>query len=313
MQPVAQSCYQSVPVTEYQPVKQIVRRPRVEQRMVSQDVVEYQPVNEQRVADVPFTTYQDVTEYQQVCRNAGYWQTNVQQNCKVSPCEYDNRQGFLGWMNRTAYGVRSSFTPAQTVSRQFVPQTVMQTVPVTRRVAVQGTRQVTYNVQKMVANRTTRQVAVNHVTYEDVETTAMMPRTVMRQVPIGTQMSYAPFGYGSASALAPTPDYSTSVNRPLESREALNRPKDTFRPETDPNNYKNDVPIKAKGAALERPTPRDSVAPPANGPVTKSPEARPLVKRTSPPSMVRLNQWVARTPKLPAGPASDISLADVDR
>ncbi len=82
MQPVVQSCYQAVPVTEYQQVKQMVRRPKIESRVVQQDVIEYVPVTEQRTAEVPHITYQDVTECQQVARNGGYWQTHIQQNVR---------------------------------------------------------------------------------------------------------------------------------------------------------------------------------------------------------------------------------------
>ncbi len=218
----------------------------------------------------------------------------------------------MGWVNRSAYEFRSMFVPKQTVRRQFIPQTVVQSVPVTRKVAVQSTRQVTYNVTRMVAQRSTRQVAMNHVTYEDVETTAMVPRTVMRHVPIGTQMSYSPLGGGQLS-LQPTPDSSSA--RSIESRSATRGSKDAFDSVQDPNNYKkdnNDVPIKPKGVSYPR-----SQAPAVHpdGRVTKSPtEERPAVAhRSSPPSLVRLNKWVARTPKSPDASTPDISVADVDR
>ena len=302
-----QQCFQAVPVTEYHPVKQTVRRPKVEARVVNQDVVEYVPVTEQRTADVPYTTYQDVTEYQQVTRNAGYWQTHVQQNIRPTPCEYDNRRTMLGWMNRTGYEFRSLFVPQQTVKRQFVPQTLVETVPVTRRVAVPATRQVSYNVTRMVAQRSTRQVAVNHVTYEDVETTTMVPRTVLRHVPIGGTATAAQPTSGALS-LQPTPD-SSQARRPLDNRLGT-RPNDAFTPNSNPN---SEQPIKPKTISYPKPTAADPGYHPDGG-VTKSPaKDRPVVRRSSPPSMVRKNQWVARTPKSPEGPTSDISVADVDR
>jgi hypothetical protein len=313
MQPVVHSCYQAVPVTEYHPVKQVVRRPKVEARIVNQDVIEYVPVTEQRTAEVPYTTYQDVTEYHQVARNGGYWQTHIQPIYRPSPCEYDNRRTAVGWLNRTAYEFRSMFVPSHTVRREFIPQTIVQTVPVTRRVAVQCSKQVTYNVTRMVAQRTTRQVAVNHVTYEDVETTVHVPRTVVRHVPIGTQMSYAPLGpSSSAITLQPTPD-SAQARRPSDNRSATNRKEsDPFVPEQNPENYK-DQPIKPKGASYRGPATLDPGYK-ADGRVTQSPtEDRPVVRRSSPPSMVRLNQWVARTPKSPEGPTLEISVADVNR
>jgi hypothetical protein len=315
MQPVAQACYQAVPVTEYHPVKQTVRRPKVEARIVNQDVVEYIPQTEIRTVDVPVTTYQNVTEHQCVTRNAGYFQTHVQANYRPSPCEYDNRRTALGWMNRTAYEFRSMFVPTHTVHRQFVPQQITEMVPVTRRVAVQCNKQVSYQVTKMVAQRTTRQVAVNHHTYEDVETTVHVPRTVMRHVPIGTQTSFAPLGPGSSQiGLQPTPD-STQFRGQSPSRSATKGTKDAFDGTQAPDNFNKgtEQPIQPKKASY----PKSSSTDPgynSEDRVTKSPAAeQPVVRRSSPPSMVRLNKWVARTPKLPEGPTSDISVADVDR
>ena len=95
-------------------------------------------------------------------------------------------------MNRTAYSVRSAFTPNYYVSRQYVPRIVSQTVPVTRQVAVRGTQQVTYNVTRYEAHKTTRRVAVNTVKYVESEETVSQPVTVYRTVPTGTPSSPPP-------------------------------------------------------------------------------------------------------------------------
>lgn len=312
MQPVAQTCYQSVPVTEYHPVTQTVRRPKIEARIVNQDVVEYIPQTEVHTVDVPTVTYQNVTEQQQVCRNVAHVQTHIQQNYRPSPCEYDNRRNLMGWMNRSAYEFRSMFVPTHTVHRQMIPQTIVENVPVTRRVAVHGSKQVSYNVTKMVAQRSTRQVAMNHVSYEDVQTTTHVPRVVMKSVPIGTQMSFTPLGPSSSSlSLQPTPDSAMSRS-PAPNRSANSLKKDAFPAENNPDQYK-DQPIKPKQISYPQNPAANPVIQPEDR-VTRSPETQtPVTRRSSPPSMVRVNKWVARTPKLPAGPASDMSLADADR
>jgi hypothetical protein len=105
----------------------------------------------------------------------------------------------LGWMNRTGYEIRSAFTPRYTAHRQFVPQQTIAQVPVTRQVAQQGTRQVTYNVTRMEPHTTTRQVAINETKWVAEEQTVSRPVTTYRTVPVGTTVAYAPLG-GSAVA-----------------------------------------------------------------------------------------------------------------
>jgi hypothetical protein len=196
---VVQPCYQTVPVTEYQEVKQTVMRPVTETKYVDREVTEYRPITETKTAEIPVTTYTPVTEMQTVCQDRSYYATQYVPNCRVSPCQYDNRPGLLGWMNRTGYEVRSAFTPRYTAYRQFVPQQTIAQVPVTRQVAQQGTRQVTYNVTRMEPHTTTRQVAVNETKWVAEEQTVSRPVTTYRTVPVGTTVAYAPLG-GSAVA-----------------------------------------------------------------------------------------------------------------
>ena len=217
-QPVAQTCYRTVPVTEYRQVKQIVQRPVVETTYVDQPVTEYRPVTEVRTATIPTVSYDYVTEQQTVQTDAGYWTTQYTPNPKLTPCQYDSRPNIFGWLNRTGYSIRQSFTPKINARRQYVPNVITQTIPVTRRVARHGTRQVTYNVTRMVPHTTTRKVAVNTVRYVSQEVTTTRPVTVMRTVPIGTAVTYAPFSYGAtATALLPTPDpIGTAASRPVD-------------------------------------------------------------------------------------------------
>lgn len=206
-QPVAQTCYQTVPVTEYRPTVRKVMKPVTETKYVEQPVTEYVPVTEQKTAEVPVVNYQNVTEYHTVQRNAGYWQTAYHPVAKMSPCQYDPTPTFGGWLNRNLYGLRAALTPNYIASRQFVPRTVTQTVPVTRQVAVRSTRQVTYNVTKYEPRQTTRRVAVNTTKFVEAEETVMSPVTVYRTVPTGTSIAYgfAPFGAATQTVLAPTP------------------------------------------------------------------------------------------------------------
>ena len=191
--PVAQTCYQQVPVTQYQQVKHKVRRPVTEVSYVEQPVTTYRPVVETKTVNVPVTHYQNVTEYQTRTTQTGSWQTNYHCRQKLSPCQYDPSPSPLGWLNRSAYRIRSAFTPKVVATRQFVPRTCTAQVPVTRRVAVQSVRQQTYKVTKYVPEQSTRRVAVNKVRWVEEEVVAMKPITVMQTVPV-TRTAY---GYGN--------------------------------------------------------------------------------------------------------------------
>ncbi|MBI1312333.1 hypothetical protein GC176_13670 [bacterium] len=226
--PVTQQVMQQVAVTEYQQVKQKVKRPVTEVEYIEQPVTTYRPVVETLTRDVPVTTYQDVTECQTVTKNCGYWQTNWYRNPKVTPCEYDPTPGPLGWLNRTAYSVRSALTPNMIATRQYVPQTVAQQVPVTRRVALQSVQKQQYQVTRYVPEQTTRKVAVNRIKWVEDEVIAMKPVTVVKNVPVTrTAWTWAPVGTAMALApsstqlsLAPTADPISTAKKPDENRTA---------------------------------------------------------------------------------------------
>lgn len=207
MQQVQIPQYRQVASIEYQQQERTVQRPVVETKYVEQPVTQYVPVTEQRTVEVPTVSYQNVTECQTVQRDLGQWQTTYQRVNKMTPCEYDRRPNMLGWWNRTAYSFRQSFKPNVVTRRHYVPNMVVQSVPVTRQVAVRGTRQVTYNVTRMVAQTTTRKVAVNTVKYVAEKQMVSVPVTVMKTVPTGVATAWVPIGStGTATALAPTPD-----------------------------------------------------------------------------------------------------------
>ncbi|MHC4875668.1 MAG: hypothetical protein ACYTGL_04160 [Planctomycetota bacterium] len=226
--PVVQQYNQQVAVTEYQQVKQKVRRPVTEVEYIEQPVTTYRPVVETKTVDVPVTTYQDVTECRTVTKNCGYWQTNWYRNQKMTACEYDPRPGVLGWLNRSAYSVRSAFKPKMVARRQYVPQTIAQQVPVTRRVAVQSTQKRSYQVTRYVPEQTTRKVAVNRIKWVEDEVIAMKPVTVMKNVPVTrTAWTWAPAGTAIAVApsatqlsLAPTADPISTASKPDADRTA---------------------------------------------------------------------------------------------
>ncbi|MDA1017230.1 MAG: hypothetical protein O3A00_22580 [Planctomycetota bacterium] len=289
VQPVVQ--YRTVPVTEYQQVKQTVRRPVVETNYEERPVTAYRPVTETRTAEVPTVSYENVTEYRTVQHNTGQWQTQYQPVPRVAPCQYDGRPGLLGWLNRTGYSMRMAVTPKYVVNREYVPQSCTQTVPVTRSVAIRGSRQVAYNVTKMVAYQTTRKVAVNTVRYVDEEVTTMRPVTVMRTVPAGSSLAYLPLSAtATATALRAIPDSISNAkansNRTAESQDKLGR-------ETPLNNRESSLfdsgkpdDLKTKRSAFKFPAP-DTLPP------SGSEQLAPTTSRTL-PSVVRVSGWVAR-------------------
>jgi hypothetical protein len=290
-QPVMQTCYQTVPVTEFQPAKQVVRKPYIETKYVEQPVTEYHPVTETKVANVPTTTYQDVTEYRQVCRNTTQYVRQLEPVCKPSPCEIDSRPGMLGWLNRSTYDFASMFTPAYRTRVTAIPQTYVQNIPVTRRVAIQGTRQVAYNVTTMVAAQSTRRVAMNTVAYRDEEVTVMKPVTVMRTVPIGSAMAFGVPLYGAPrTAFGPTPD-------------PISAPRAVERLPGDPNKFERTreatIPVTPKTSQR---VPLDEVIPARGTSVSRVANDESIIPVRSTPSAVRVGQWVARTTtEAPAG------------
>ena len=240
-----QQAYRTVPVTEYRQVTQTVQQPIVETEYVDQQVTVYKPVTETRTASVPTVSYQNVTEMQTVTRNAGYWQTHRQHNPRMASCQYDNRPGFRGWMNRTGFSIRQSFTPRVTTRRQYVPRIVSQQVPVTRRVAQHGTRQVSYQVTRMVLQTETRKVAVKKVRYVSKQVVRSQPVTVYRTVPTGSRTAFgvSPYGYAAPQSVqrpVPDPNFSSgqqpsrSVNSNSD-RFGTDAPKPFKRPQSSNN------------------------------------------------------------------------------
>jgi len=351
VQPVMQTVYRQVPVTEFQPVKQTVKRQVFETQLVSQAVTEYRPITETKVVEVPTVSYQNVTECQTCMRNVGYWRTKYECNQKMAPCAYDSRPGFTGWMNRTRYELTSAMTPNYRTTREYVPQTIAQTVPVTRQVAIQGSRQVAYNITKMEPYQSTRQVAVSVPRWEDAEVTVMKPITVVKTMAVGTQITYAPIGsVGTATAIRPQADPLNTVRSPTPRRtaegdkldqadptrinpntrsslEVQPQPRtdllrtslpatDSFEPIRPRNTAALELdavrPFDADFVSLGEPQPLRFPRREAASTATRFTAAKPSF--TS-PTAARVNQWVARTPNpsQPSPAPSAISVADTVR
>ncbi|MDA1230718.1 MAG: hypothetical protein O2856_08090 [Planctomycetota bacterium] len=194
------TCYQTVPVTTYAQVKQTVQVPHLETAMEERQVTVYKPVTTSREVDVATVSYQNVMENKVVNKDMGRWVTNYHPVAKSAPCQIDPRPGALGWMNRTAYSMRTAFVPNYTTSRQYVPSMMTCNVPTVRQVAVQGTKRVTVQETRMVAEVQKQQVAVQKMVMRAQEVTVMQPQTAYRTVPIGTSMAYG--GYGGISQMA---------------------------------------------------------------------------------------------------------------
>ena len=322
LQPIVHPVYDTVQVTEYQPVRQKVQKPIVETKWVEQAVTEMRPVTQQRTVNVPTVDYQNVTEYKKVQKQVGYWVTKNESTGKVAPCQYDNRPGMVGWMNRTGYEMRTAFTPQTRVTRQFIPQTMTCTVPCTKKVAIQGQKQVTYNVTSMVPHQVTRKVAINSVRHVEEEITVMKAVTVAKTMQVGTRVSYAPLGGGAGgdggrTALQPTPDTKASARNPdgTPKRTANGEKLDEFSPGLEPNDFNNRNGVNPK--KISYPTPLEEETPADQGRMTETsvPARQTAPTRQSPnaPSVVRVSQWVARNPlpstPQPVGKPGSISLA----
>lgn len=310
LRPVVQPVMQDVAVTEYQPVKRTVSKPVVTTEYVDQAVTVMTPVTETRTANVPTVDYQTVTEYRTVQKQVGYWATKTTPTGKVNPWQYDNRPNMAGAMNRAGYTMRTAFTPTNRATRTFVPQTMTCQVPYCRKVAVPGMKQVTYNTTRMQPTQTMRKVAVNKVSYQTAEVTVMAPVQTVKTMQVGTRVSYQPAGStgtaigsapstgGGGTALSPTPDPNSSQARPRTA---------------DPSNGLDPNAINRSGASLET---YDALGNRVSQ-VTEQPVKTFSAQAASAPSVVRVSQWVARTPSSsspqPGGKSAAIAIADSTR
>ena len=313
MQTVVHPVVQDVHVTEYHPVKQTVNKPVYKTEYVDQMVTEMRPITEQRTANVSTVDYQNVTEYKTTQKQVGYWVTQNVPTGRIPSWQYDNRPNAAGFMNRASYDLRNAFKPMYREQRTFVPQTMTCTLPHTKQVAVPGMKQVTYNVTTMQPTQTTRKVAQTRVVYEPTEITVMKPVTVVKTVHVGTRVSYAPMGstaVGSApstngapaTTLKPTPDARASGQRAPRSAER----DDSLDADAFKKNGTSYKPSDSIGTQLS-----ESTEP---APIT---ESTVPARKFSTPSVVRVNQWVARTPASsspqPGGQSAAIAIADSTR
>lgn len=228
VQPVTETVYREVPVTRYRTVQRTVQKPVVRTAYEDREVTAYRQVVDTRVAEVPTVNYQNVTECRQVMQNRSYWQTAWQPVQKVHPLQYDPSPTLAGAMNRFGYSMRMAFTPNYVPQHQFVPNVVAYNVPVTRTVAVPGTRQVTYNVARMEPYKTTQRVAVQKVEYVEDTVTAYEPYTAMQTVAVGTTTRYAfvdPAAGGTRTTMQPTPDNGDTVQPRSADRENAETPR----------------------------------------------------------------------------------------
>ncbi len=318
-QPVPQPVCRTVPVTEYRQVRRIVRKPVIEQRVVEQPVTEYRPVVETRTVDVQTIEYQDVVECRTVQYQTGYWQVRWCPVPRVSPCEYDSRPDLLGFLNRLGYTIQMTLTPPVVPVAQYVPQTIVRTVPVTRRIAIPKTRKVTYNVTRWVPYTTTKKVVMNVVKYLDEEVVAWEPVTVWRTVPVGTQLAYTytPLVVGPAqTTLVPQPDpiSSSSGSKTQPTRTATSRSHKYQQPSSQPlrsspQKSKPSNRVPAQRSSFSVPS-RPGAAGPAYE-VRRTAAATPRLAGL--PSVIRVSRWQAsrqRVGTLPSHDPSPLSVAD---
>jgi hypothetical protein len=214
VQPAA-ACYQTVPVTTYVQEKQTVDVATWETVYENREVTTLRPETVARTVEVPVVSYQNVVEYQTVNRDMGRWITRYHPVARCSPCQIDPRPGVVGWLNRTGYSMRTAFMPSYTTSREYMPNVMAFSVPVTRQVAVRGTQRMTLQETRLVRDVRNERVPVQKLVYKPQQRTVMRPETTWRTVPIGTAVAMSPWGgvqtvYGvpvqSRTAASPTPD-----------------------------------------------------------------------------------------------------------
>lgn len=318
---IQQQCYQTVPVTEYREVKQVVQKPVVETAYVDQPVTEYRQVVENKTAEVPTISYQNVTEYQTVHRDCGQWVTQTHCRPQMSPCQYDGRPDLFGFLNRTGYSLRMAFTPQTWTERTYVPNVVAQQVPVNRTVAVRGTQTVNYQTARVVPITTTRRVAVNSVRMVAEEVTVKQPVTVYRTVPAGTATAFAWGIPGAApatgTALRPSPDPVSSRTAELP-REAIRPAKPSkSRPsgleeEADDFNSESGAPRKGTGS-INRTYNKDADEPAAESAEVAHRTDRVILSEPLVASVSSESGWRARKKPAKSGPVfpeSSITVAD---
>ncbi|MFM7919098.1 MAG: hypothetical protein ACKPJJ_02665, partial [Planctomycetaceae bacterium] len=181
----------------------------------NREVTTLRPETVARTVEVPVVSYQNVVEYQTVNRDMGRWITRYHPVARCSPCQIDPRPGVVGWLNRTGYSMRTAFMPSYTTSREYMPNVMAFSVPVTRQVAVRGTQRMTVQETRLVRDVRNERVPVQKLVYKPQQRTVMRPETTWRTVPIGTAVAMSPWGgvqtvYGvpvqSRTAASPTPD-----------------------------------------------------------------------------------------------------------
>jgi len=302
----AQACYQTVPVTEIRQVRQTVQRPVVETAYVDQQVTEYRQVVENKACVVPTVSYQQVTECQTVQRDMGRWVTEYQCRPTMNAWQYDGRPDLLGAINRASYNTRMAFTPQVYARRVYVPNVVTHAVPVTRSVAVNGTKTVNYQVSRMVPVTTTRKVAVNTVKMVSQEIVTHHPVTTMKVVPMGSAMALSP--NLSTTAIAPTPDpISTATGvrdaaKPTNNSRAVPPATDAFETPATPITPKKTT----SSSSPSRTTSNDGVVPAERLQAGESVIAHSVAYAPSAASAVtatRVGRWVARRPVELQGPS----------
>src|SRR5262249_24217716 len=221
---------------------------------------------ENKTAEIPTVSYQNVTEMRTVQRDCGHWIAQCHERPMMHPCEYDSRPDLFGMLNRTGYSVRMAFTPRVWTERTYVPNIVTQEVPVTRQVAVRGTQTVNYQVAKMVPITTTRKVAVNTVKMVAQEIVTQRPVTVFRTVPMGSSLA---FGEPAAApttttALQPTPSTDAIAIQPKNSSKGPSPDRTAKRPDLDTSDDDGDTFDRSGSGDSKKKSSQNSIKIPAS-------------------------------------------------
>ncbi|TWT57282.1 hypothetical protein KOR42_06410 [Thalassoglobus neptunius] len=300
MKPVTSTVYKEVDVVEYRTVEKQAQVPKVVTVMEDREVVTYQTINETKTVDVPTYVNQTVTEVQPMTQNNSYWRTTWQPVPKMSPCLYDGRPGLVGELNRLGYAFRNTMTPNAVARREYIPNVVTYNVPVQRVVQVPTTRQVTYNVAKVIPVTTTQKVAVQKTVWEPTTYTAYEPYTTKKRVAVGTQtrMVYVdPTGGTTAKSNEPTP--ATAGGN--DNSQSAARDKGTLNLNSVPTG--SEIPLQSpvyRKSPEPTPSQQDIEPTPSSGPVATQPQGTP--------SVIQVAGWQTSRAKQKATPETPPSL-----
>ena len=114
MQPVNVPCYQTVPITTYEPQRWTVMKPVVHTEMIEQPMTECRPICEHPDRSNPHLHLSAGDRVRAADPRHGLLADLCPMHAPHVALPIRPESGTLGWMNRTGYEMRMAFTPPVT-------------------------------------------------------------------------------------------------------------------------------------------------------------------------------------------------------